>query len=66
MLFKPVMVNNKIDLNKVEKKPGQYIVVNDVGEVYIDKELKNGNIVRERSSQNIFINPLEGDITTPK
>lgn len=64
-LFKPVMVNKKTDLTE-EKIPiidGQYIIVIDANELYLDK-----NGVREKVSQNVYIqatepkDPKNGDI----
>ena len=61
--FKPIMVNNKLDLDTVPFVNGQYIVVIDKGELYLDKEGK-----REKVSQNVYIqaeapgNPKPGDI----
>ena len=61
--FKPIMVNNKLDLDTVPFADGQYIVVIDKGELYLDKEGK-----REKVSQNVYIqaeapkNPKPGDI----
>ena len=54
--FKPIMVKNKKDLDSVPKNPGQYIVVIDAGELYLDK-IKEGEIVREKTSQNIYLQP---------
>lgn len=62
-LFKPVMVNNKKDLDIVSIIDGQYIVVIDANELYLDK-----GEVREKVSQNIYIQvdaptaPKNGDI----
>ena len=63
VFFKPVMVNNKKDLDTVSIVDGQYIVVIDANELYLDK-----NGIREKVSQNIYIqaeeptNPKNGDI----
>ena len=40
--FKPVMVKNKKDLDSIPKNPGQYIVVIDAGELYLDKIKEEG------------------------
>ena len=63
IFFKPVMVNNKKDLDTVSIVDGQYIVVIDANELYLDK-----NGIREKVSQNVYIqteeptNPKNGDI----
>lgn len=62
-LFKPVMVSNKADLDSVAIVDGQYIVVINANELYLDK-----GEVREKVSQNVYIqmdepsNPKTGDI----
>ena len=62
-LFKPVMVEKKADLNTVPVVDGQYVVVIDANELYLDKDT-----VREKVSQNVYIqaeaptNPKNGDI----
>ena len=54
--FKPVMVENKKDLDSIPKNPGQYIVVTDAGELYLDK-IKGQEVIREKTSQNIYLQP---------
>lgn len=56
-IFKPVMVKNKNDLNNIVPVPGQYIIVTDANELYLDKgfTLKE----REKVSQNIYIQATE-------
>lgn len=64
-LFKPVVVDRKIDLtaDNVPIINGQYIVVIDSNELYLDKDN-----IRTKVSQNIFIQadkpltPKNGDI----
>lgn len=62
-LFKPVMVEKKADLNTVPVVNGQYVVVIDANELYLDKDG-----AREKISQNIYIQaaaptaPKNGDI----
>lgn len=51
--FKPVMIDLKEKLKDIDKKEGQYIIVVDKNEVYVDK-LVDGEIVREKVSQNIY------------
>lgn len=64
--FKPVMVANKSNLDSVPAVPGQYIIVRDVGEIYLDHSASKAD--REKVSQNTFIqkeepiNPKNGDI----
>jgi len=60
--FKPVMVAQKTNLDTIIKKAGQYVVVLDAGEVYIDK-LEGGTVVRKKASQNVYIQDTEP--TTP-
>ena len=48
--FKPIMVADKNDLNTVPIKDGQFLVVFNSNELYVDK---NGQ--REKTSQNIYI-----------
>ena len=68
--FKPVMVQNKANLDTVEKAAGQYLVVIDANELYIDKTNAAGVVVREKVSQNTFfstenetpVNAKEGDM----
>jgi hypothetical protein len=68
-LFKPVLVNTKNKLDSVDKVLGQYIVVVDTKELYVDKADAEGNIVRVNVSRSgIFIqaeeptNAVEGDV----
>lgn len=56
--FKPIMVAQKINLDTVIKKSGQYIVVLDAGEVYIDK-LEGDTVVRKKTSQNVYVQDTE-------
>lgn len=62
-LFKPVLVENKTKLNTVPIIDGQYIIVIDANELYLDHQ---GS--REKASQNVYIqlnypeSPKEGDI----
>lgn len=55
--FKPVMVNNKSNLDNVAPVAGQYIVVIDANELYLDK----GPTLEERVkvSQNVYIQATE-------
>ena len=48
--FKPIMVENKDNLQNVNIVDGQYIVVMDKNELYLDKAGK-----REKVSQNVYI-----------
>lgn len=67
--FKPIMVAKKENLDSISKIAGQYIVVLDASEVYIDKQIGT-EVVREKASQNIYMqtesaipeNPKTGDI----
>ena len=52
-LFKPVMVGTKTNLDTVELIEGQYIIVLDKSELYVDKR-KNGALIREKANQNIY------------
>jgi len=49
-MFKPVMVLDKNSLDTVEIVDGQYIVVINANELYLDKDGK-----REKISQNVYI-----------
>jgi hypothetical protein len=60
-IFKPVMVQSKATLNTVEPKAGQYIVVIDENELYLDKSDKKEG--RVKVSQNIYIQP-ESNVPT--
>lgn len=55
--FKPIMVNNKDDLTNVKPVAGQYIVVINANELYLDK----GSTLAERVkvSQNVYIQATE-------
>ena len=61
--FQPVLVSDANKLSTVEIKNGQYIIVTDTNEVYVDM-----NNVRKRTSTKAFVqstaptNPIEGDI----
>ena len=61
--FKPIMVENKDNLQNVKIVDGQYIVVMDKNELYLDKAGK-----REKVSQNVYtqasepVNAKIGDI----
>jgi hypothetical protein len=61
--FQPVLVSDASKLSTVEIKDGQYIIVTDTNEVYVDM-----NNVRKRTSTKAFVqstaptNPIEGDI----
>ena len=57
MQFKPVMVQSKANLGAIGADPGQYIVVIDSGELYLDKEDGNGAVTRVKVSQNVYIQP---------
>ena len=63
VLFKPVMVEKKADLNTIPVVNGQYVVVIDANELYLDKDG-----AREKVSQNVYIqadepsSPKAGDI----
>lgn len=62
--FQPIMVTNKTDLDSVTIVDGQYIVVIDTNEIYIDKDGARTKV----SGANVTIgmdapgNPTEGDI----
>ena len=58
-IFKPIMVQKKENLSSVTKKGGQYIVVIDENELYLDKS----ETERVKVSQNIYIQP-EGNVPT--
>lgn len=68
-LFKPVLVNNKdkFDEDTIPKIDGQYIIIADSKEIYIDEKIGE-NIERKRVNKNIYIqsgepvNPIVGDI----
>lgn len=63
--FQPVLVATASKLNTVAIKDGQYIIVTDVNELYVDMDG-----VRKRVSNKAFvqkekdapINPVKGDI----
>lgn len=48
--FKPIMVNNKNDLDTVPRVAGQYIVVINANELYLDKN----DAERVKVSQNVY------------
>lgn len=58
-IFKPIMVQKKENLSSVTKKGGQYIVVIDENELYLDKS----ETERVKVSQNIYIQP-ESNVPT--
>lgn len=68
-IFKPVMVQSKATLDerdadnklKIPVIPGQYIVVIDENELYLDKE--GGRV---KVSQNIYIQPESNEPTNMK
>lgn len=61
--FQPVLVSDARKLSTVKIKNGQYIIVTDTNEVYVDMDN-----VRKRTSTKAFVqstaptNPIEGDI----
>ena len=61
--FQPVLVSGSKKLSTVKIKNGQYIIVTDTNEVYVDMDN-----VRKRTSTKAFVqstapdNPIEGDI----
>ena len=68
-LFKPVLVEHKTSLDSVTKVNGQYIIVVDTKEIFVDKADADGNIVRANVSRSgVFIqaeepaNAVEGDL----
>lgn len=62
--FQPIMVNEKANLDSVTVIDGQYIVVVDTNEIYIDKD----GVRTKVSGANVTVgtaepaNPAEGDI----
>ena len=62
-IFKPVLVESS-QLNSIDIIPGQYIIVRDTGEVYVDKPEKE----RVKVSSNVYMqageptNAKSGDI----
>ena len=68
-LFKPVLVENKTSLDSVTKVNGQYIIVVDTKEIYVDRLAADGTVERIGVNRgNVFLqsnapeNPVEGDI----
>ena len=68
-LFKPVLVEHKTSLDSVTKVNGQYIIVVDTKEIYVDRLAADGTIERVGVNRgNVFLqsnvpeNPAEGDI----
>lgn len=68
-LFKPVLVEHKTSLDSVTKVNGQYIIVVDTKEIYVDKLAADGTVERVGVNRgNVFLqsnapeNPVEGDI----
>ena len=68
-LFKPVLVENKTSLDGVTKVNGQYIIVVDTKEIYVDRLAADGTVERVGVNRgNVFLqpnepeNPVEGDI----
>lgn len=57
--FKPILVDTKETLSKVPLVEGQYIVVTNDNETYVDKYIKNSEgktvLFREKTSQNIYV-----------
>ena len=54
--FKPVMVQNKSSLSKIDYLSGQYIVVIDENELYLDNPATQK---REKVSQNVYTQATE-------
>lgn len=68
-LFKPVLVEHKTSLDSVTKVNGQYIIVVDTKEIYVDRLAADGTVERVGVNRgNVFlqsnepVNPVEGDI----
>jgi hypothetical protein len=68
-LFKPVLVEHKTSLDSVTKVNGQYIIVVDTKEIYVDRLAVDGTVERVGVNRgNVFLqsnaplNPVEGDI----
>lgn len=61
-IFKPIMVQKKENLSTVEKRGGQYIVVIDENELYLDKS----ETERVKVSQNIYIQSESNEPTNMK
>ena len=58
--FTPVMVKSHDNLKDVPLKEGQYIVVIDSNEIYLDRKLKSdASIVRDRLSYRVTIGETE-------
>lgn len=58
--FKPIMVENIKDLEKIAIKAGQFIIVRNQNEIYLD----NTDNIREKISQNIYMSSEEPKIST--
>ena len=68
-LFKPVLVEHKTSLDSVTKVNGQYIIVVDTKEIYVDRLAADGTVERVGVNRgNVFLqsnepeSKAEGDI----